>query len=193
MFLPNLTTNVMYEVKIRGATRSLFSPSKIYPGLFSESRKIFVALDCDRLSLSHVQSGSEIFSQDIELSAGVVAAMVCASFAILLLVLAFVLWRKYFQVRMIVCLLYSSSSVFQLLPYYYLQAAYYYLDDGPPTTPPLNQPAWDGGEPPTHNNMTVIVDDDSDFAESKNKEYGVNAKGMRKAFNGCISRLHTFE
>ena len=42
----------MYEVKIRGATRSLFSPSKIYPGLFSESRKIFVALDCDRLSLS---------------------------------------------------------------------------------------------------------------------------------------------
>ncbi|EFX83408.1 hypothetical protein DAPPUDRAFT_48090, partial [Daphnia pulex] len=117
MFLPNLTTNVMYEVKIRGATRSLFSPSKIYPGLFSESRKIFVALDCDRLSLSHVQSGSEIFSQDIEFSAGVVAAMVCASFAILLLVLAFVLWRKYFQ------------------------AAYYYLDDGPPTTPPLNQPA----------------------------------------------------
>jgi hypothetical protein len=109
MFLPNLTTNVMYEVKIRGATRSLFSPSKIYPGLFSESRKIFVALDCDRLSLSHVQSGSEIFSQDIEFSAGVVAAMVCASFAILLLVLAFVLWRKYFQVRKIVCLLYSFS------------------------------------------------------------------------------------
>lgn len=111
MFLPNLTTNVMYEVKIRGATRSLFSPSKIYPGLFSESRKIFVALDCDRLSLSHVQSGSEIFSQDIELSAGVVAAMVCASFAILLLVLAFVLWRKYFQVRMIVCLFYCTQVV----------------------------------------------------------------------------------
>lgn len=98
MFLPNLTTNVMYEVKIRGATRSLFSPSKIYPGLFSESRKIFVALDCDRLSLSHVQSGSEIYSQEIELSAGMVAAMVCASFALLLVILAFVLWRKYFQV-----------------------------------------------------------------------------------------------
>lgn len=88
----------MYEVKIRGATRSLFSSSKIYPGLFSESRKIFVALDCDRLSLSHVQSGSEIFSQEIELSAGMVAAMVCASFALLLVLLAFVLWRKYFQV-----------------------------------------------------------------------------------------------
>ena len=98
MFLPNLTTNVMYEVKIRGATRSLISPSKIYPGLFSESRKIFVALDCDRLSLSHVQSGSEIFSQEIELSAGMVAAMVCASFALVLVLLAFVLWRKYFQV-----------------------------------------------------------------------------------------------
>lgn len=88
----------MYEVKIRGATRSLISPSKIYPGLFSESRKIFVALDCDRLSLSHVQSGSEIFSQEIELSAGMVAAMVCASFALVLVLLAFVLWRKYFQV-----------------------------------------------------------------------------------------------
>jgi receptor-type tyrosine-protein phosphatase gamma len=117
MFLPNLTTNVMYEVKIRGATRSLFSPSKIYPGLFSESRKIFVALDCDRLSLSHVQSGSEIFSQEIELSAGMVAAMVCASFALVLVILAFVLWRKYFQVlRYLVC---CTLSVLQLLPFYY--------------------------------------------------------------------------
>lgn len=98
MFLPNLTSNAMYEVKIRGATRSLFSPSKIYPGLFSESRKIFVAQDCDRLSLSHVQSVGEIFGHEVELSAGVIAAMVCTSFAAILLLLSIVLWRKYFQV-----------------------------------------------------------------------------------------------
>lgn len=52
------------------------------------------------------------------------------------------------------------------------------MEDGPPTTPPLNQPTWDGGLPPTHNNLTIIVDDDSDFADGKNKEYGVNAKGI---------------
>jgi receptor-type tyrosine-protein phosphatase gamma len=99
MFLPNLTTNIMYEVKIRGATRSLFSPSKIYPGAYSESRKIFVALDCDRISSPFGSEGTENSSHEIELSAGMVAALVCASFALILVLLAFVLWRKYFQVK----------------------------------------------------------------------------------------------
>ena len=96
MFLPNLTSNVMYEVKIRGATRSLKVPNKTYPGLYSESRKIFVANVCDRLSSP--LDGSESFNDDIELSAGMVAALVCASFALILVFLAFILWRKYFQV-----------------------------------------------------------------------------------------------
>lgn len=87
----------MYEVKIRGATRSIYSPSKLYDGTYSESRKIFVALDCDRLSLSHVQSVNEIFGH--EFSGGVIAAMVCTAFAAILLLLSIVLWRKYFQVR----------------------------------------------------------------------------------------------
>ncbi len=99
MFLPNLTTKTMYEVKIRGATRSLFSPAKIYPGLFSESRKIIVDHDCDRLS-SPLGAGDDSYSigPEIELSAGMVAALVCACFALILVLLAFVLWRKYFQV-----------------------------------------------------------------------------------------------
>ena len=102
MFLPNLTTKVMYELKIRGATRSLFSPTKIYPGQFSESRKIIVDHDCDRLSSplgAGIGSGDEPYSE-VELSAGMVAALVCASFALILVLLAFVLWRKYFQVRL---------------------------------------------------------------------------------------------
>lgn len=97
MFLPNLTSNVMYEVKIRGATRSLFSPTKIYPGQFSEFRKILVAPDCDRIA-APIGEGIN-YNQEIELSAGMVAALVCASFALILVLLAFVLWRKYFQVK----------------------------------------------------------------------------------------------
>ena len=105
MFLPNLTSNVMYEVKIRGATRSMRSPSKIYPGQFSESRKILVALDC--VKVSSPLDASESFNHEIELSAGMIAALVCASFALILVLLAFVLWRKYFQVIL------SVSSPFE--------------------------------------------------------------------------------
>ena len=105
MFLPNLTSNKMYEVKIRGATRSLKIPSKIYPGSYSESQKIFVANDCNRLSSP--LDASEIFNREIELSAGMIAALVCASFALILVILAFILWRKYFQV---ICSVKTDSS-----------------------------------------------------------------------------------
>ena len=191
MFLPNLTTNAMYEVKIRGATRSLFSPSKIYQGLVSESRKIFVAADCDRLSSPF----SEDFGHEIELSAGMVAALVCASFALILVLLAFILWRKYFQVME----QRKRSGLNDLNTGTCNQAAYYYLDDGPATTPPLNQPAWDGSSAitPALNNMTITIDDDSDFADSKNKDFGVNAKGTKIALSnpprGSSSSLSQLE
>ena len=73
MFLPNLTTDAMYEVKIRGATRSLLVPSKIFPGQFSESRKIYVAADCDRVSWSPAtgSAGDDAAGRhEMELSAG---------------------------------------------------------------------------------------------------------------------------
>ncbi len=123
-----------------------------------------------------------------------VAALVCASFALILVLLAFVLWRKYFQVME-----QRKRSGLNDLNGSCNQAAYYYLDDGPATTPPLNQLTWDGGgvvgngglnglvghttNHLLHNNLTITVDDDSDFADSKtNKDYGLHAKGTSTFF-----------
>lgn len=48
MFIPNLTANTMYEVKVRGATRSQQEPSQMYKGPFSEPRKVLLHPWCSR-------------------------------------------------------------------------------------------------------------------------------------------------
>ncbi|KAG0423774.1 hypothetical protein HPB47_000466 [Ixodes persulcatus] len=94
MFIPNLTANTLYEVKVQGATRSIIDQTTVFKGQFSDSRKVLL------------QTFDGAYA-DPSLSAAVVAGVVCVSFALLLAIISFVLWKKYFQ------------------------AAYYYLDDPP--------------------------------------------------------------
>ncbi|XP_023221800.1 tyrosine-protein phosphatase 99A-like isoform X2 [Centruroides sculpturatus] len=104
VLIPNLTANAMYEVKVRGATRSIVEQNKLYKGPFSESRKVLL------------QSYTAPY-EEVGISAGLIAGIVCVSFALLLAIISFILWRKYFQ------------------------AAYYYLDDPPGNriSPPLSE------------------------------------------------------
>ncbi|XP_067128847.1 tyrosine-protein phosphatase 99A-like isoform X4 [Centruroides vittatus] len=99
MFIPNLTANTLYEVKVRGVTHSIIENSKAYKGQFSTSRKVVLQNKCPSFTGSPYT--------DTTVSAGMVAGVMCASFALLLAIISFILWRKYFQ------------------------AAYYYLDDPP--------------------------------------------------------------
>ena len=94
MLLPNLTSNTMYEVKVRGATRSLYHKNKLYKGHFSEVHKILLQLDCDQ-----IQAFTMIRSENmaLNLNAGVIAVLACVVFAVVLVVLALVLWRRYFS------------------------------------------------------------------------------------------------
>ncbi|XP_022250012.1 protein sidekick-2-like, partial [Limulus polyphemus] len=98
-FISNLTTNTMYEVKICGATRSIIKQQKFYQGQFSESRKVLLQSNCQSSVSSPLTESS--------VNAGLIAGIVCASFAFILAIIFFILWRKYFQ------------------------ADYYYLDDPP--------------------------------------------------------------
>ncbi|KAJ9581538.1 hypothetical protein L9F63_023279 [Diploptera punctata] len=111
MLIPNLTVDTMYEINVRGVSHSIFYPYKPAEGQVSESRKVQVRPNCDKIQ-NFKQSSAK------ELSAGMIAGVVCASFALLLAVIAFVLWRKCFH------------------------AAYYYLDD-PPRAPPPTLVDWD--------------------------------------------------
>ncbi|XP_076362408.1 putative receptor-type tyrosine-protein phosphatase mosPTP-1 isoform X1 [Tachypleus tridentatus] len=97
--ISNLTTNTMYEVKICGVTRSIIEQQKLYQGQFSESRKVLLQSNC--------QSSVSSLLTESSVNAGLIAGIVCASFAFILAIIFFILWRKYFQ------------------------ADYYYLDDPP--------------------------------------------------------------
>jgi hypothetical protein len=81
----NLTTEKMYEIKVRGAAHSVLNKTEILQGEESQSRKILLQPNCDKLTLPS--------SKPNELSAGVIAGCACAGFAMLLAILAFILWR----------------------------------------------------------------------------------------------------
>ncbi|KAF8785289.1 Tyrosine-protein phosphatase 99A like protein [Argiope bruennichi] len=95
MIISNLTSNMMYEVKIQGASRSVVEHSKLYKGPYSELKKIFL------------QSLTSSALEEVTIGVGIIAGIISVSLVLLVAILAFVLWRKYFQ------------------------AAYYYLDDPP--------------------------------------------------------------
>ncbi len=50
ILLTNLTTNSMHELKVRGATRSIYNESVVYRGDFSESQRILLKLNCEQVS-----------------------------------------------------------------------------------------------------------------------------------------------
>ena len=50
ILLTNLTTNSMHELKVRGATRSIYNETVVYRGDFSESQRILLKLNCDQVS-----------------------------------------------------------------------------------------------------------------------------------------------
>ncbi|XP_044256980.1 tyrosine-protein phosphatase 99A isoform X3 [Tribolium madens] len=99
----NVTTNTEYQVQVQASTRSNRT-KRIVRGPLSEPKTVYMRSDCDKMQeyMRHTTH---------ELSAGVLAGVICASFAFLLAVSAFILWRKCFRV------------------------SYYYLDDPPCSVP----------------------------------------------------------
>ncbi|XP_055902453.1 tyrosine-protein phosphatase 99A isoform X2 [Eupeodes corollae] len=119
MILQNLTTNSMYEVKVAAATYSVINPKKIVPGRYSEPKKILLQPNCEK-----IQPLLRTSHNDYNLA--VLVGIIFSCFGIVLIVMAFFLWRKCFH------------------------AAYYYLDD-PPHHPSVPQVDWEvpveiGGE-----------------------------------------------
>jgi len=53
MYMNNLTTNEAYEVKVRGATRSLVGEKKLHLGEWSETKAVFLQPGCE--DMKHFQ------------------------------------------------------------------------------------------------------------------------------------------
>ncbi|XP_050457004.1 tyrosine-protein phosphatase 99A isoform X3 [Cataglyphis hispanica] len=87
--IPNLTVNTIYEIVVRGATRSTIN-SHLIQGESSTPAKVLVTRDCDKIPPSMHRSGKD-------LTPGVIAGMVCTCFIVMLAITAFVLWKKCFH------------------------------------------------------------------------------------------------
>lgn len=83
--IENVTTNAVYQVRIMASTLSNRT-KRLVLGPSSEMKSVYVQSGCDKMQeyMRHTTH---------ELSAGVLAGVICASFAFLLAVSAFVLWR----------------------------------------------------------------------------------------------------
>ncbi|XP_076619526.1 putative receptor-type tyrosine-protein phosphatase mosPTP-1 isoform X3 [Colletes latitarsis] len=103
MIIPNLTTNTVYEIKVRGGTRSTIDDRVIIHGENSIPCKVRVTRNCDKIPplLPHVTK---------EFNSGVVAGMICACLAVMLIITSFVLWKKCFHTAYY-CLGYPPRSV----------------------------------------------------------------------------------
>ncbi|XP_043500700.1 tyrosine-protein phosphatase 99A isoform X2 [Polistes fuscatus] len=117
MIIPNLTMNTVYEFIVRGATKSTIDNHLIIQGESSTPRNVLVTHDCDKIPPLKRRSSKD-------LSAGVIAGMVCACFAVMLAITAFVLWKPIFRK----C----------------FHTAYYYLDYPPRNVPTLQE--WENSE-----------------------------------------------
>ncbi|XP_015601110.1 tyrosine-protein phosphatase 99A isoform X3 [Cephus cinctus] len=115
--IENLTMNTMYEITLQAATRSTIDSSLIIQGEPTVPRKVLVAPNCDKIPPLMRRSSKEF-------SAGVIAGMVCACFAVMLAIASFVLWRPIFRK----C----------------FHTAYYYLDYPPRNVPTLQD--WENSE-----------------------------------------------
>lgn len=83
--IPNLTVNTIYEIVVRGATRSTIN-SHLIQGESSTPAKVLVTRDCDKIPPLMHRSGKD-------LTPGVIAGMVCTCFIVMLAITAFVLWK----------------------------------------------------------------------------------------------------
>lgn len=101
MIIPNLTTNSLYEVKVRAASTSVINPKQIILGSYSEPKKINVQLNCEKIPPPSQRQSYNDYNLAV-----MIGILICC-FGLLFIVLTILLWKKCFH------------------------AAYYYLDDPP--------------------------------------------------------------
>ncbi|XP_071863739.1 putative receptor-type tyrosine-protein phosphatase mosPTP-1 isoform X3 [Bombus fervidus] len=121
MIIPNLTMNSVYEIVVRGGTRSAIDNRLIIRGEGSAPQKVRGIRDCNRAPplLPH---------STIWFSSGVIAGVICACLAVMLMITSFVLWKP--------CLRPIFRKCFH--------TAYYFLDYPPRNVPTLQE--WENSE-----------------------------------------------
>ncbi|XP_076175853.1 putative receptor-type tyrosine-protein phosphatase mosPTP-1 isoform X2 [Ptiloglossa arizonensis] len=169
--ISNLTTNTVYEIVVRGGTRSTIDHRVIIDGEDSVPWKVRVTRNCDKIPPLLPHSTKKFNS-------GVIAGMICACLAVMLIITSFVLWKP--------CLRPIFRKCFH--------TAYYFLDYPPRSVPTLQE--WENTEQDGERTAVVIqkfvqhvtsLHADSDVGFSKEYEFIQSETGKFTAENSqCV-------
>ena len=96
MYLNNLTTNKVYDLKVQAGTRSQVGERLMHFGAFSQMQQVLLQRGCEAMRTfaprSTEQSDSVILI-NLEEHLGTIAGAVCGTLGLLLAIFAFLLWR----------------------------------------------------------------------------------------------------
>ena len=99
MYLNNLTTNMIYDLKVRAATRSEVGERKLHFGPFSDTQRLLLQPGCEAMRTFAPIKGKDRQGKgsflliNLEEHLGIIAGAVCGTLGLLLAIFAFMLWR----------------------------------------------------------------------------------------------------
>ena len=95
MYLNNLTTNTVYDLKIQAATRSQVGEKVMHFGEFSDTRRILLQPGCEamRTFSPRATEKDSILLINLEEHFGTIAGVVCGTLGLLLAIFVFLILR----------------------------------------------------------------------------------------------------
>ena len=98
MYLNNLTTNLVYDLKIQAGTRSQVGERLMHFGPFSQMQRVLLQPGCEAMRTFAPRSTDQntadsVILINLEEHLGTIAGAVCGTLGLLLAIFAFLLWR----------------------------------------------------------------------------------------------------
>lgn len=98
MYLNNLTTNTVYDLKIQAGTRSQVGDRVMHFGLFSETRRLLLQPGCEAMRTFSPRESSDsikdsVIFLNLEEHFGTIAGVVCGTLGLLLALFVFLILR----------------------------------------------------------------------------------------------------
>jgi len=77
----------MYEVRVRGGTRSVLETEKVYKGQYSDSKKILMQPNCEKVRIITLPHSATEFTPTM------IIVSIAVSIALVVLLLVYIVWR----------------------------------------------------------------------------------------------------
>ena len=96
MYLNNLTTNKVYDLKVQAGTRSQVGGRLIHFRPFSQVQRVLLQPGCEAMRTfapRSTEQNDSVILINLEEHLGTIAGAVCGTLGLLLAIFAFLLWR----------------------------------------------------------------------------------------------------